>query len=184
MNLTAYLANLEKARDRVIADLPAMAKIAATDLAALVKNRVVQRGENADNVPFSPYSTVEVPAFFYKGKSRNSAGAAAVTALGHQGKKLSYKEFRQVNGLKTDKKNFEFTGEMWRGVQVTDVTASGNTASATIQGGSSASKDRLAFGSSHEHISLLKGSAKEVALVQATMQKRFNNTIQLALHGQ
>ena len=107
-------------------ELPVFAQqVAANDLAALVTNRVVQKGENYLGSAFSPYSKNTVAAWRFWGKSRTQAAERKLRALSRAKGALSYEEFRSLNNLKTDKKNFEFTGEMWRKFGIVKVSVSG-----------------------------------------------------------
>ena len=169
-----------QARQRLLSELPRQATIAATDLSALVKNRVIQRGESAAGAPFTPYSTVAIPAFFYKGKSRTGSAEGKITALAKQREKISYRDFREINNLKTDKKNFEFTGEMWRGVEV-QTSGGGAVVTATIQGGNQASRERLSYGSAGENTNLLRPNEKEIEVIRANLQKWLSGIINEAL---
>jgi hypothetical protein len=88
------------------------------DVSAVVENRVVSTGKNDIGTPFSPYSTKRAPAYLYLGKSRNNRGEGAIKQRIKKKEGVSYREFRELNGLNADKKNFEFTGEMWQGFGV------------------------------------------------------------------
>lgn len=163
-------AQIDKAKAAILAELPRQIQIAGADLAALVKQRVVQTGINANGVAFSPYSDKAVPAYLYKGRSRSGGADAKIAALAKKGEQVSYREFREINGLKTDKKNFEFTGEMWRGVEIKP-EQSGVVSTAVITGGTQDVKDKLRYATEAEKISILKPNAQESAVVQANLQK-------------
>lgn len=95
--------------------LPELAEtVLAKDLAALVSDRVIQDGENYLGGSFKPYSTKTVAAFRFWGKSRTQAAERKVRERSRARGAMSYTEFRNINNLNTGKKNFEFTGEMWR----------------------------------------------------------------------
>lgn len=88
------------------------------DVSAVVENRVVSTGKNDLGTPFSPYSNKPAPAYLYLGKSRNNRGESAIRQRTKKKQGVSYREFRELNGLNANKKNFEFTGEMWQGFGV------------------------------------------------------------------
>lgn len=156
---------IDALKERILAELPAQAKTAGADLAALVKNRVVQTGINAEGQAFSPYSEREVPAYLYFGRSRSQQGETRVRAKAKKREGVSYREFRELNNLNTDKKNFEFTGEMWRGVEVQE-SRQGRVSVVVITGGSSAVKDKLRYATEQEKINILKPSKEEVRVIQ------------------
>lgn len=159
---------IDALKARILAELPTQAKTAGADLAALIKNRVVQTGKNAEGQSFSPYSEKEVPAYLYYGKSRSSQAEQRVRAKAKKREGVSYREFRNLNNLNTDIKNFEFTGEMWRGVEVQE-TKQGQVSVVVIAGGSQAVKDKLRYATEAERINILKPSKQELSIVQESL---------------
>lgn len=155
---------IDALKARILAELPAQAKIAGTDLAALIKNRVVQTGKNADGQAFSPYSEKQVPAYLYYGKSRSQQAEQRVRAKAKKREGVSYREFRNLNNLNTDIKNFEFTGEMWRGVEVQE-TKQGAVSVIVIAGGSQAVRDKLRYATEAERINILKPAKEEIKVI-------------------
>lgn len=159
---------IDALKARLLAELPTQAKIAGADLAALIKNRVVQTGKNAEGQAFSPYSEKEVPAYFYYGKSRSQQAEQRVRAKAKKREGVSYREFRNLNNLNTDIKNFEFTGEMWRGVEVQE-TKQGAVSVIVISGGSQTVRDKLRYATEAERINILKPSKQELSIVQENL---------------
>ena len=153
----------------ILRELPARLEVAGNDVSALIQQRIVQTGKDSDGGSFTPYSDTPVPAYWYKGRSRNSAGESAVTALAQQGEYLSYKEFRRLNGLNTAPKNFEFNGEMWRG-EVAVNEGNGSRVSVIIKGGNKTSADRLKWSRDRENKNLLEPSEKEIELARLALQ--------------
>lgn len=92
---------------------------------ALIRRRIQNEGKDAAGAQLGDYSTNELPAFFFFGKSANAAGEAKVRKAAKEGEGVSYKELRQFNNRPTDKVDLTFTGAMWREM---DVTIIGNTA--------------------------------------------------------
>lgn len=155
---------IDALKARILAELPTQAKIAGADLAALIKNRVVQTGRNAEGQAFSPYSEKQVPAYLYYGKSRSAQGENRVRAKAKKREGVSYREFRELNNLNTDKKNFEFTGEMWRGVEVQE-TKQGAVSVIVISGGSQTVRDKLRYATEAERINILKPAKEEIKVI-------------------
>jgi len=168
MTAQQMIKRLKEVREEIQNELPARLEAAVLDLSALIQQRIVQTGESAEGATFTPYSDTPLPAFFYKDKSRSSSAEAAVTALETEDELLSYKEFRVLNGLKGSPKNFEFTGEMWRGVVVAP-DQSGALASLIIKGGNPTSADRLRWGSGLEKTNLLRPSKAEADLAESAL---------------
>lgn len=98
---------------------------AANDTLALVKNRVINSGENeiggkfSDNKGRTAYSDNPVPVFFFSNKPTRGDNKKKVAKLRkRKGNMASYADWREVNNLKTEHVNFQFTGEMWQGMSV------------------------------------------------------------------
>ena len=155
---------IDALKARILAELPTQAKIAGADLAALIKNRVVQTGRNAEGQAFSPYSEKQVPAYLYYGKSRSAQGENRVRAKAKKREGVSYREFRELNNLNTDKKNFEFTGEMWRGVEVQE-SRQGQVSVVVIAGNTQEVRDKLRYATEAERINILKPAKEEIKVI-------------------
>lgn len=152
-------------------ELPKQAKkVAKNDLVALITNRVVQKGESASGAFFSSYSTKQVAAFRFVGKSRINSADKKIRAKAKKGTALSYKEFRKLNNLKSDKKNFEFTNEMWRKFGIVTFASNNGNFSIVLGGRTKASQDKINDNSGREKISIIEASKKEVAIVTKTIK--------------
>ena len=101
---------LQKAKAQIQSELISEGNVIGADTAALIEDRIVSKGEKAEGGKFSPYSTKPVAAFRYFGRSRNAGGEAAAKRAAKEKKGVSYKDFRQFNGLSTSFKNFQFSG--------------------------------------------------------------------------
>lgn len=177
MKLSEFEQKIERSLSRIESELETQVAIAGNDLVALITNRVVQRGETADGGSFTPYSTTEVPAFFFTNKSRTSSANSAVKQKSKKQETISYKEFRAINNLNTAPKNFEFTGEMWRGFGVTQIQRSPGGVLVTIGGKIKASEDRIAWNSAQEGKSIIKPSKRELEIVTANLRGWLNALI-------
>lgn len=177
MTISELSARIDRAQVRLDTEIEAQAAIAGNDIVALVTNRVVQSGKASDDAPFTPYSTTELPAFFYFNKSRNAGGEAKVRAKAKKKEPISYKEFRALNSLNTSPKNFEFAGSMWRGFGVTKTQRTPSGAIVTIGGRNQDSEQKIEHNSAREGKSIIKPSAGEIAIVQATLNRWLNSVI-------
>lgn len=154
---------------------------AGADIAALVEDRVVQTGRDFQGASFSPYSTKEIPAFLYIGRSRNAAGENRIRKAAQKKEMVSYKEFREFNGLRTQKKIFEFTGEMWQGFGVTGVRQERpGVYSVTIGGKNSRTQELIGYHSAREGVEITAPSQQEINIVLRGLQTRIANLIQNA----
>jgi hypothetical protein len=160
------------------ANLPQEASRVGADASALIEERVVERGERADGGRFSAYSTKPVPAFFYFGKSRNGGGETAVRKAAKQGEEVSYSDFRRFNGLGTSVKNFQFTGEMWQGFGVKQITTIGEDVVEIEIGGKNARSSLLLKAhSEREGSELTKNSAGELEQITKGVNDRISAII-------
>lgn len=113
--LTQFIRNLKNARNELEQSLEQDALLVALDAWALVKSRIINRGEKADGSRFGNYSRAVVPYYYYLGKETNRNNRKAVEDLLQQvGYWASYTDWRRVNNLPVDKINLSFTNKMFR----------------------------------------------------------------------
>jgi len=103
-------------------------EVVAKSALTIIKNRIFNDGLNAKGSTLGKYSDNQVPFFFTKNGKKlapYSSGAisggaeSSITALKKQGvKTLSYKEWRELNGLQTKFVDLKFTGSMWKDIDV------------------------------------------------------------------
>lgn len=176
------LENLQRAltaiEEEIGAGMLIRARVAGGDISALVAGRVRNEGKAADGASFSPYSENGLQAWKLLGKSRTASAEKKVQELAKKRGHISYREFRELNGLKVDKKNFEFTGEMWRMFNVTEVVLKGNEIEITCAGLTKPAQDKINWGSEKEGKSIVDASEAELALVQAALSDWLQKTIQ------
>lgn len=171
--------NIENAKRDLLNALSIEGATVGADTAALVEQRIVSKGENKDGGKLSPYSTKGVPAYLYFGRSRNAGGEAAVRRKAKERQTVSYSEFRQLNGLNTNVKNLQFTGEMWQGFGVTGVREIRfGVVEVTIGGKNARTASLLGYHSDREGTPITEPSKDEVKLVTAAMNKRLIQIIQ------
>lgn len=165
---------VQRAKAAIIAALEAEALRAGADIAALVENRIVDKGQKADGGTLSPYSTKPVPAFFYLGKSRNNAGENAVKKKAKQKQPISYRDFRQINGLNVGHKSLEFTGEMWQGFgPVSARTIRPGIVEVTIGGRNERTSSLLGYHSDREGTNITEPSREELRIITVGINERF-----------
>ena len=175
MTIDELTNRLTRGLQRLDSELEAQVSKAGADLVALVTNRVIQEGKNANGDSFSPYSDTEIPAFFYFNKSRNASGEAAVRKKAKGKEKISYKEFRGLNNLNESPKNFEFTGETFRNFSVLKIERTATGARVEIGGKTKASEDKITWNSEKEGVSIIKPSAQEIQIVKTNLQTWANS---------
>lgn len=201
MSVEEQIKRLEDLINYVEKELPLyVERVIASDLAALVANRVTQKGEDFKGGSFSPYSTVKIPSRFFWGKSRNQTAETKVRAFtaaeakanraakksggAKVGGALSYADFRKLNNLKTDKKNFEFTTEMWRkfGVVYSNSSA-GGTFNVKLGGLSTEAQRKIDENSAKEGYSIIEANEKERNIAQRTAGMWLDDTANRILNS-
>lgn len=110
----------------LVTEMPRINESVAINAYALVKDRVINEGQDGKGKDLGGYSTNELPTFFYNGKSLNSGGEKAIAKAKKEKKGLSYKDFRAANNLQTDHVSLSFTGQMWNDVGVVKQLVEGN----------------------------------------------------------
>lgn len=145
------------------------------DLCADIADRVINKGEGADGTKFSAYSTKEVPAFWYFGRSVNAGGEAKVRAEAKKKEGVSYSEFRSYNGRETGFKNFSFTNEMWRGFGVKAAQFSAGNYVLLIGGKNKASADKIAWMGGQEGRSIIEPNKAEMARIAKAITDKILN---------
>ncbi len=86
---------------------------AASDGLALIKERVISSGENAEGSKFKDYSDVGLPTFFIKSRTGSDK---LKNKIEKKASKASYKDIREAAGLQTEHRDFKFTGRMWANI--------------------------------------------------------------------
>jgi hypothetical protein len=182
LELTNLIRGFEQAETEIRRQLERESVKAANDLARLVTNRVVQRGEDEKGAPFTPYSTKKVGAFRFFGKSRSALGEQKVRTASKKGKLLSYKDFRELNNLNTDRKNFEFTGEMWRKVGINSTKTIGDVVTVTIGGTTTASALKLEENTKLEGKNILNPKKTELNTIAQNLEAWMNQVLTASLN--
>lgn len=175
--LSEYISRLKAARGQLKNDLEKVAIKAVNDMLALTINRVTQTGTASDGAPFTPYSTKPFGAWGYLGRSRTDGAEAKVKAKVKKKESISYSEFRGLNNLKTDKKIFEFTGEMWRNTGIVGFSTEGGKVTVIVAGKNQLANDKLAGNSNREGKDILRPSPSETAVVRSYMSKWIADTL-------
>jgi hypothetical protein len=179
MDLGAYQNGIRRAIAELLSIAEQEGERVGADTAALVEQRVVSEGKRADGGRFSPYSTKPAPAYLYFGRSRNAGAEQRVRAKAKAGQPISYREFRQINGLNVGQKNFQFTGRMWQGFGVKSVRAiRPGVVEVELGGKSPRSALLLSAHSNRENTPLSKPSARELEIVKNGITARFRAIIE------
>lgn len=165
-------------------ELPKYAtEVAANDLVALIVNRVINTGKDADGNLFSSYSDNPIAAGKLWGKSRTQAAESKVRALAKAKGALSYKAFRELNNLKTDKKNFEFTGEMFRKFGIIREAGNGSNFVITLGGTTEEAQRKIDANSAQEGADIIAPSKSEEEFIKTSLADWLNYNADRILNG-
>lgn len=176
MTLSDGIARLERIEGMLRGGANNVVAALGADMCADIADRVINRGESSDGSKFSPYSTKEVPAFWYLGRSINASGEAKVKAAAKKKEGVSYRDFRGFNNRPQDPKNFSFTNEMWRNFGVKKAHFSGSSYVLITGGKTKASSDKIDWMSGQEGKSITEPNQAELTrLARLITQRILNN---------
>lgn len=133
----------------IASGLPDMMQRIGQNAVLLIKNRIQEKGEDADNKRLPPYSTTEVPPFFYWNKATNEGGRNIVRQRQKQKRGLSYRDFKAANNgaASVEVTNLTFTGEMFRGLKIVEQGDKGGEYLVRVGGSTTSSDDRIDWNS-------------------------------------
>ena len=194
MDIYSQIQKLEELKSYIATELPVFAEqVLANDLTTLVAKRVIETGVNHLGAPFKGYSTNPIPAYKFWGKSRTQAAEKKVRALARQAAKdkakakassaLSYKEFREINNLKTDKKNFEFTGTMWQEFNIVSTSRTETSFRVSMGGTTTDAANKIESHSEREGVSIIEANEAERALAQKATSVWLDEAAERILNG-
>ncbi len=162
MSITELEAAINKLERTLKTGLGDTILVAGNSMCAEIANRVINTGKSGDGAQFTPYSTKQVPAYLYKGKSRSSAGESRVQKAIKSRTPLSYREFREANNLPGSPKNFSFTNDMWSHFGAKAVKAQGGKYVLTIGGTTKGAQDKIEWLSDQEGKSIIEPTKAEL----------------------
>ena len=162
MSVNGQIQRINEIQQRLLNLTNEVAAEGAT-MCADIADRVINEGKAGDGGGFSPYSTKKVPAYWYVGRSLNAAGDAKIKAAAKNKEGVSYKDFREFNNRPTDKKNFSFSNEMWRGFGVQKVERTGDAYLLVIGGQNKESQEKIDWMSGKEGKSIIAATKAELS---------------------
>lgn len=177
MKLDDFIKRINETQNAIQREAERKVLEAGADLAALVINRVIQTGKDSNGNQFTPYSNVPVPAFFYFNRSRTGSAESAIRAKAKKRESVSYSDFRRINNLNTNIKNFEFTGAMWRSFRPLSVQVTGGVYRVTIGVSNATEAQKLEWLSEQEGKSIVKPTADELDLVKDNITRWVNSVL-------
>ena len=174
MNIDEILRVVERMEKNIQRGLGDTITVAGNSMCAEIANRVINTGKSDTGALFSPYSTKQVPAYLYKGRSRSAGGEARVARAAKERKPISYREFRELNNLPGAPKNFSFTNDMWSHFGVKKVQGTGGKYVLTIGGTTQNAANKIEWLSYQEGKSIIAPTKDELN----TLKQKIVNAIQ------
>ena len=132
MAANQFKQKLDSFSKALLIEMPRINESVALNAYAIVKDRVINEGQNGSGKSLGNYSTNELPLFFYSGRSLNQGGEKAIAKAKKEKKGLSYKDWRNANNLETDHVSLSFTGQMWKDIGVVKQIVEGNKIITTV----------------------------------------------------
>lgn len=163
MKLEAVLVDLRATR-------ATSAMLISKDAIALMKRRIINKGKDENDKKIGDYSQAVVPVWMYKNKEKRVANAVE-KLVKKKGYFASYRDWREVNNLPVEFKNFSFTGHMWS--SVSPIIVEQDEASVTIGMAATTANGakKLQFVIA-KHPNILNLSKSETELISKTQTKR------------
>lgn len=189
IDIKQYIKELKKAQRELPDYLYKQSEeIVRLDMIAVIAKRVRLSGIKATGGKFRPYSTkptlIGASSFTSKGAANKALGSKAkrrklewVTYDSHKLAILEggYREIRQIEGRQTGHKDFERTGEMWRGFGITRKVRTKANIKISIGGRNEDSAKKIAENSEREGISIIDISIYEEKRVYKAFETRMYN---------
>jgi len=142
----------------------ASAMLISKDAMALLKRRVINKGQDSDEQKIGDYSVKVVPFWMYKNKEKR-VGDAVEKLYKKKGYFASYRDWREVNNLEVQFKNFSFTGHMWASIQPIVIAKDESSVTIGMTAGTDNAVKKLRYVIA-KHPNILNLAKAEVKLIQ------------------
>lgn len=135
---------------------------------SLVQNRVQETGKNSKGTQLGDYSENGISAFFFIGKGSKSTDAK-LKKLQREEKKVSYSDFRKLDGKQNKHVDLTFSGRMWRGIGLTQSSTSNNRTTVKV-GAKDNYTDKVSESNSIRYGNFLTLASEEVEEIEEDIQ--------------
>jgi len=178
MTFSEYKNELKGKIETMIAERQKFALIASGDLVAMIADRLTNDGVDADKNKFPSYSENELPLFYFKGQKTNRSGAYdSFEKKVRKGLVSSYKNWREHNGLPTDKRTHVFTADMIKSIRPEVIEDTDVRTVVEIKSRKDDLQKRLNWNSNRMGISLIKPTEDEKLFVEELNTERFRKIL-------
>ena len=173
MSITSLKARFARIVTEISEQRQELSLIYASDLTALVTDRLLNEGENADGKKFPLYSEKQLGVKVAQAIVNSSNRSSAKLKKGE----TSYKEIRKLLGLPTDKRTHSFTNDMIKSIRPIVVDNNKYLTIVEISASDAPNQKKLNENSRKMKTNLLRANPKERELIEKLNQKRVQNII-------
>jgi hypothetical protein len=178
MTFSEYSQNIKERITILQNERQQFAMIAAMDLTALIADRLTNDGVDGNNSSFPGYSENPIPLYYFGQQKTNRSGAFdSFKKKVKQGVVPSYKNWRQHNGLPTNKRTHVFTGDMLKSLRPEVIEDSPYKTVVEIKSRKNDLQERLNHNSARMGISLLKPTSDEQMFIQELNENRIRKVL-------
>ena len=148
---------------------------------SLIQNRIQETGKDSKGGRLGIYSNTKIPAFFFFGKG-TKATDAKLKVLSKEGKKLSYSDFRKLDGKQNQFVDLTFSGKMWRETGLVRKEVS-KTKAVIVIGQTSERSEKVAGYLTDQYGNFLELSQEEIDIITEDMTLEVEDIIEQQLSG-
>lgn len=171
LSIEAAIQQLDQLISNYEDELVKICETVALDARALITNRIQQQGLGGQF-----YSENPLPTFFYEGRELNGGGRSILKRKDKKKEGLSYKEWREANGLQAEHVDLSFTNRMWQNLVIIGTFKDGENYTTVIGGGDEETKKKLEW-NTKRYGSFLKLNADEETILKALLDKELSNLL-------
>lgn len=129
--------SLAKLRELVKQNLPRIATLVTLTAKAIAERRIKEKGFG------EVYSTNPIPNWFLHGKELRASGRKYYTEAGLAGEGVTWKGFRQAQGLPVDHVDLTYSGFMFSGMLPAEPTEENGIVYAILSGNTKEAQDKM-----------------------------------------
>lgn len=115
MTVQEYILRLKAVKTELDNTRESTAMLISQDVLALQKSRIINTGKDDEGKKIGDYSKKVVPVWMYEKKEKRVSNAVEKLRK-KKGNFASYADWREVNNLPIEFKNFSFTNQMWSSI--------------------------------------------------------------------
>ena len=170
MTVQEYILRLKAVKTELDNTRESTAMLISQDVLALQKSRIINTGKDDEGKKIGNYSKKVVPVWMYEKKEKRVSNAVEKLRK-KKGNFASYADWREVNNLPIEFKNFSFTNQMWASIVAYVVERTNNSVTVGYTANNEAALKKLQY-AIDKYTSLFNLSETEEKLVVESQEKR------------